>query len=189
MKKSREETILTRERILASAARRFRESGFDGVSVKDLMHEAGLTHGAFYAHFPSKDALIGAACTAAFSESANQYGPRAEEGRPDAVRRFLERYLSKAHLEAPGSGCMVPALAAEASRGSAEVQRTFSHGIAAMIDRLADVTPGDEAHARRQRAIATLAEAVGAVVLARALEPGELQDSVLEAVRQHLLKP
>lgn len=189
MKKTKEETARSRERIVTSASRRFREGGFAGVSVKDLMGEAGLTHGAFYAHFPSKDALIGAACADAFRETTNRLVPRAGATPDETLTQFLDNYLSRPHLETPARGCAIAALASEAAREPGEVKAAFSDGIATMIDRLAELVPGDDPSARRERAITVFAEAVGTLVLARAVESGDLQDAILAAARRHLLPP
>jgi TetR/AcrR family transcriptional repressor of nem operon len=189
MKKSKEDTARSRERILDSASRRFREGGFGGVSVKDLMGEAGLTHGAFYAHFPSKEALMSAACEQALAETARRLTPAEGQAPQEALTAFLDRYLSAAHVERPARGCAIAALGGEAARESDDVRDAFATGIATMIDRFAALVPGEDEADRRDRAIATVAEAVGAIVLARAVAPGALRDEIVAAARRDLLPP
>lgn len=176
MRKSREETAKSRARILAAAAKRFRERGFNGVSVKDLMAEAGLTHGAFYAHFPSKEALMAAACDPDVWETGNALP---EQRDPAGVKAFVARYLSQLHIENPGLGCPLATLASEAPREAPEVQQAFADGIGTLLDRLALTMPRDEA-------IATLTRLVGSVILARAAGPGDLQAEILAASRKQL---
>jgi TetR/AcrR family transcriptional repressor of nem operon len=188
MKKTKEETARSRARIVDAASRRFREHGFEGVSVKDLMNEAGLTHGAFYAHFPSKEALMKAACEDAFAETQARL-TRQEDLAPEAqLQAFVDAYLSMAHVEAPARGCAVPSLGAEAARSEGEVRAAFTAGIAGMIDKVAALVPGATAEERRARAVTVVAEAVGTLVLARAVAPGPLRDEILAAVRRHLIQ-
>jgi TetR/AcrR family transcriptional repressor of nem operon len=181
MKKTKEETARSRERILASAARRFREGGFEGVSVKDLMQEAGLTHGAFYAHFPSKEALMGAACKEAMAEAARRQQIAPGETREEALERFIRHYLRDAHVTQPGQGCVIPALGGEAARAGGEIQEAMAGSVAGMLERLTVLAGG------RAEAITLMAELVGALLLARTVEPGPLRDEILATARAHLL--
>lgn len=183
MKKSREETARTRERILRSASRAFRSGGFGGVSVKDLMNEAGLTHGAFYAHFPSKDVLMGEACADAFKERAEGFHAMLDANPGNELDTFVRYYLRPEHVSRPELGCPVPSLAGEAARGPDEVKQVFTRGVSRMLERLQRAIPGDDAE---REAIAFLAEAVGAIVLARAVSDPDLQERILDACRTDL---
>ena len=180
MRVSREQAKANRQRVVETAARLFRERGFDGIGLADLMKEAGLTHGGFYRQFPSKDALLMEAMTRAFSQSADQLASRSADQR-------IAAYLSKAHRRNPGSGCAIAALGADVARAEAETQAAFAVG----VERLLACVGGDDAAgggAARAEAIRTLAALVGALVIARATALGapELSDEVLTTVRDGL---
>jgi TetR/AcrR family transcriptional repressor of nem operon len=188
MKKSKEETQKTRQTILRTAARAFRECGFGNVSVKELMAQAGLTHGGFYAHFPSKEALFAEICGEAFAESVGHL-TRAAEAAPAGHGRaaWIEAYLSPAHRDQPGHGCMIPSLGAEVARESREVKQAFTLNLTPMLARIAEQMDDTEPQARQTRAMAQLAQMVGGLLLARAVDDPELSDRILEACRASLL--
>ena len=107
----------TRERILQGAACLFRQHGIDGVGVDAVMHEAGLTHGGFYAHFASKEALVAAVAAASLIRSAAKWDQLSRDPDPAAaLAQIVEPYLDRAHVAATGSGCMLPAIGAEMAR-------------------------------------------------------------------------
>lgn len=168
---SQKEKERSRERILDSAARLMRERGIEGASLGDIMSDAGLTHGAFYRHFATKDALLQSALAAAFDQMTSL--PQ-EKG---AGLSFRDAYLSVEHLENPGQGCPAAALAGEIARGPEATRQVFTAGVKAMIAVLAEAGEGDQAAAARE-----LAMLVGAVVLARASEP-DFARELLAAVR------
>jgi TetR/AcrR family transcriptional repressor of nem operon len=129
------ETAEKHANILKEAARLFRERGFDGVGVADIMKAAGLTHGAFYAHFPSKSELEIEAVARAFAQSNRRLGAlTGEEGDPKQT--FLENYLSAAHRDQPGTGCAIAALGPEIARDAA-ARRPFTEHIKSMIAAMA----------------------------------------------------
>ncbi len=178
------QTAEKHERILREAARLFRERGFDGAGVADIMKAAGLTHGAFYAHFPSKDALQAEAVERAFAQSDNRiYALTANAGDPK--RAFLDGYLSAAHRDHPGSGCIMAALGPEIARDSA-ARRPFTQRVKHMIDRMAARFRWKRKGAARRNAIHLLSAAVGALTLARAVDDPRLSDEILESVRDSL---
>jgi TetR/AcrR family transcriptional regulator, transcriptional repressor for nem operon len=178
------QTAEKHERILREAARLFRERGFDGAGVADIMKAAGLTHGAFYAHFPSKDALQAEAVERAFAQSDNRiYALTANAGDPK--RAFLDGYLSAAHRDHPGSGCVMAALGPEIARDSA-ARRPFTQRVKHMIDRMAARFRWKRKGAARRNAIHLLSAAVGALTLARAVDDPRLSDEILESVRDSL---
>lgn len=187
MKVSREQAAENRERILAAAARLFRERGFDGIGVADVMKSAGLTHGGFYGQFESKEDLAALACGRALEESAAKWA-RWTEGRSgrQALKAVVEQYLSPRHLNDPGNGCVVAALGAEAARRDAGVKGVFTRGLEASVERLMAFVPGRTAAARRRKAMATYAGMVGALVLARAVDDPKLATEILEAARAEL---
>src|SRR6187551_556680 len=128
MKVSRQQADENRERVVDIAAQLFREKGFDGIGIAEVMKRAGLTHGGFYANFSSKDDLAAEACARAFARSAGKWEQRLDGSRGDQVASLLDSYLSDAHRDAPGTGCAMPSLAVDAGRQGRGVRRSFSDG-------------------------------------------------------------
>lgn len=155
------------DRIVDGASRLLRERGIAGTSVADVMQEAGLTHGGFYRHFGSKDALVLAAIDVAFDQllAAVEAEPGAE-----AVRRMQTRYLADAHVQQASVGCPMPALAADVSRASPSVKDAFGRQVGRVIDHFATGAAEAPAEDARTAAAQRLAMLVGAVVLARACD-------------------
>jgi TetR/AcrR family transcriptional regulator, transcriptional repressor for nem operon len=182
MRVSRAEAEKNRERIIEVAARLFRERGFDGIGVADLMKSAGLTHGGFYGHFESKEDLMAQACGRALEGSLDAWHQWAERGGGNSLSAVAAAYLSAAHRDRPGEGCALAALGAEAARHGAPVRGAFTQGLRALIDKLTGMVPGRSKRAKRERALATFASMVGALVLARAVDDAELSGEVLHAV-------
>jgi TetR/AcrR family transcriptional repressor of nem operon len=158
---ARAEADRNHRKVVRAAARRFRERGFDGIAVSDLMKAAGFTHGGFYNHFASKEALAAEALEAAFREMDD------ERARVPDLQELLRRYLSQAARQAPGRSCPAAALAGDAARQPEAVKQTFAAGLERMIASLAERLPPSAA--RRGAAIALLARMVGALALARAV--------------------
>jgi len=181
MKVTREQAARNRERIVETAARLFRERGFGGVGVAELMNAAGLTHGGFYGHFDSKEALMGEACERALERSTRRWMRRVEGASGDALRALARGYLSAAHRDDPGDGCLLAALGPEAARHGPAVRRSITRWLDSALDFLSDHVPGRSRAARRARAAATLASWVGAMVLARAADDEELSREILAA--------
>src|SRR5215469_12417578 len=114
----------TRRRVVQAAARAFRAQGIKGVGVAEVMREAGLTQGGFYAHFDSKDALVAAACAEGFQESSNPLLVAMQEAEPgNAVPAYIRGYLSRSHRDHPETGCVIASLGQEIGRGSPETRR------------------------------------------------------------------
>ncbi len=189
MKVSREQAALNRERIVEVAAKLFRERGYDGIGVADLMKGAGLTHGGFYGHFGSKEDLLAEACGSAIAASVARWRGHVARAPHKALARITENYLSAAHRDDAGSGCALPALGADVARLTAGARHALSEGARAQIDILAGLMPagpdGDAGAARRQ-AIASYAAMVGAVMLARLVDDAALSDEILGAVAAEL---
>ncbi len=181
MKVTREEANASRERILEGAARLFREKGLDGIGVANLMRDAGLTHGAFYGHFDSKEELMGAACERAMQGSIERWERIAASGRGSVMKRIAAAYLSPRHRDAPGAGCAVAALAGDVARQGGAARRSFTEGLCLQLRWLASATLGRTAAARRKRAIAEYSTLVGALVLARAVDDSALSEEILAA--------
>jgi TetR/AcrR family transcriptional regulator, transcriptional repressor for nem operon len=178
------ETAEKHERILNEAAKLFRERGFAGVGVAEIMQAAGLTHGAFYAHFKSKDDLAAEALVRAFSQSGDQ-AYAATGNAAEAKKVFLERYLSAKHRDRPGAGCAIAALGAEIARDTV-VRAPFTEQVKRMIAGMAKGFGWKSKAPARQNAIHLLAAVVGALILARAVDDPKLSDEILASVRDRL---
>lgn len=176
------ETAEKHARILAEAARLFRERGFDGAGVAEVMKAAGLTHGAFYAHFESKDALAAATVGCAIAESLQTFFAPASAA-PDPRRHFLGAYLSPLHRDRPGQGCVTAALGPEVARHGA-ARATFTKGLRQTLSIIRGWfgSGPDEAAAERQ-AIRLFSAAVGALILARAVDDPALSDRILASLQ------
>ena len=190
----REHRARTRERIVRSAAAAFRARGVDGVSVGEVMEGAGLTHGGFYAHFASKDALLQAALGQAARETEAALLHQALASADDAGRlaAIAEAYLSPQHVAHPERGCPVAALAPEIARSGGGAHAELARGIRSRIEWMRGLAPRQARGGRAaERAIGTLACMVGGVVLARGVGP-EGSAALLKACRAFLrraLKP
>ncbi len=182
MRMSQDEKDKSRARIIASASRLVRERGVDGASVGDVMGDAGLTHGGFYKHFESKDALLATALDSAFDEIVAMLAPQLE-GETAAAHSigFQAFYLSDGHVASPSMGCPVAALSGDFARGAAALKERFGGGVRRIIGLLARGNGGSES-ARRVRATRQLAMMAGAVMIARASDPDTAR-AVLSACR------
>jgi len=184
MKVTREQAAANRERVLDVAAKLFRERGFSGIGVSELMKGAGLTHGAFYGQFGSKDELMAEACKRAFDVSGAHWSKLAERAPDDPLAAIETAYLSTAHRDHPGDGCVVAALGAEAARESGPVRRAITEGVRGLVEQFVQLLPGRSAASRRQKALAAFAGLVGALVLSRAVDDPALSEEILQAVRK-----
>lgn len=169
----------TRRHIVSVAARRFRESGVDAVGLSGLMADAGLTNGAFYAHFESKEDLVRNALIEALDRQRDNLNPDGPNSRD--LNAILHAYLKAEHRDDPGTGCPSAALVGEVSRRPPETRRAYTERLVEIIDliglRLADF----DAATRHRRATAIYALAVGAIQLARAVSDPELSDEILSS--------
>jgi TetR/AcrR family transcriptional regulator, transcriptional repressor for nem operon len=168
-----------RQALLAAASRLFREKGFDRVGIADIAAEAGLTHGAFYTHFASKEAL----CVEAVAAIARQ-GVDAVREAPD-FDTYLTEYLSPLHVVTPREGCGFAALGGDGIRQGDEVRAAFARGAAEIIESFADVLGKGQAQRSVARALAiqSIAALVGGLQLARMVKSEAERDEVLTAVR------
>jgi TetR/AcrR family transcriptional regulator, transcriptional repressor for nem operon len=187
MKVSREEAAASRERIVDVASRMFRERGFDGIGVADLMKEAGLTHGGFYGHFESKDHLAQEATNRAAERSLNRWKEIADGAGNGAFAALVKSYLSEKRLSSPGSGCLFAALGSEVSRQGKAVRHIFADGLEKFFAILSEAAPGKTKAEKRKRSIAAFSEMVGAMVLARAVNEPELANEILRTVTSDLM--
>lgn len=183
MRVSREQMLENRERILDTAARLFRERGFDGVGVADVMKAVGLTHGGFYGHFSSKDDLAAQALGRAFG-NANRWLEEAKAAEPEApVQAIASRYLSPLHRDDPGHGCPVAALGCDIARLGEASRSAATEGARGAIASLSSVMPGTNERERRTAALASYATLVGALVISRMVDDAALSEEVLAAAR------
>jgi TetR/AcrR family transcriptional regulator, transcriptional repressor for nem operon len=181
MKVSREQAAQNRERILDAAAQLFRERGFDGIGVADLMKEAGLTHGGFYGHFSSKDDLIAQASARELTSSLAHWSRVSDRASGDRLSAIAAVYLNRAHRDNPGAGCVLAALGPDVSRQGPAVRGAVTDYLRSVVDLLVNLVPGKSKAARRQKAISTYATLVGAMVLARAVDDRALSQEILDA--------
>lgn len=189
MRYSPEHKQETHDRIVRKASVRLREKGAHGIGVADLMKEAGLTHGGFYAHFDSREALVIEAFGYAMDRSMEHWRKITGEVSPEKrLALIAEAYLSALHRDNPGHGCSIPALGAEIARESPKARKAFAGKLEEMIERLADCVPNQPRKAARKQAIATLATMAGTMLLARIAGSGELSDEVLKAGRDSVLE-
>jgi TetR/AcrR family transcriptional repressor of nem operon len=190
MKVSREQVALNRERIVDTAARLFRQKGYDGIGVADLMKSAGLTHGGFYGHFASKEDLLAEATAHALTGSVQRWAQQAAAAATPsaALAGIAGRYLSATHRDQPETGCAITALGADVARLGPAVRGALTVGATgqiAVLEQCAAAAGASAVEARRQ-ALASYAAMVGAMVLARAVDGEALSEEILAAVRASL---
>ncbi len=187
---SREQTIKNRAAIEDVSSRLFREQGFKGVSVADLMAAAGLTHGGFYGHFSSKDALAGLACGKAFENSAQRWEQRiSEHADPRAAfGAIVNAYLAPSSRDNAGDGCPAAALAGDVAREAQDMpaRAAYLAGIKVLVEKLAALSHQSDPAACMDQALVQLATLAGALMLARATSGDPLSDHLLAAVRHFL---
>jgi TetR/AcrR family transcriptional repressor of nem operon len=188
MRYSTEHKFQTHARIVKKASVKLREKGAHGIGVADLMKDAGLTHGGFYAHFDSRDALVIEAFTHAMDRSTARWRKLSEETPVEKrLSKIVNTYLAPVHRDDLGHGCAVPALAAEIARESAKTRRVFSGRMEQMIDMLAEQFHGMPRKAARKEAMAALATMMGSLVMARVAGNGEFSEEILKSGRDAVL--
>lgn len=188
MKVTREKVQENRQQVIDMAARLLRECGFDGVSLADITKSAGLTNGGFYRHFASKDDLLVKASERAITDTLTVLKNELLQKPADPFRTLIERYVSSAHRDDPGSGCILPALAVDAGRShDPALREVFVSAIQHYLEQIAALLPeGAEADRGRPPA-AILSEMVGAVILSRVVAGTPLADTLLSTVVEDLL--
>ena len=187
---SKAQSQVNHQAIEAAASRLFRQRGLTGVSVAELMAEAGLTHGGFYAHYPSKDALAAAACAAAFRQAAAKWQTRIEAAadRLVARRAIADGYLRPTNADPAVATCPTATLAADVAREPAThpIRAVYVAGVRAQIDVLARLGESGDADRDRAAACVQLATMMGALLLARATRGDAVATEILDAARRHL---
>lgn len=188
MRYSNEHKAETRRRVLKEAAQEIRAKGPDGVAVAAVMARAGLTHGGFYAHFESKDAMIADAIGTMFDDARGRSDAIEQTSDPRAaLKAYIDFYLSPAHRDRRERGCPLPALSGDLARSGEQQRARFGKGMEALTLRLAKALGGigiAEAHAEGS---AMLAQMVGAVALSRAVADPAQSDAILADVHALLV--
>jgi TetR/AcrR family transcriptional regulator, transcriptional repressor for nem operon len=175
----------TRERVVEEASEAIRKHGPDKMGVAALMAKAGLTHGGFYAHFKSKDALILAAISHMFDHQIVTLLRVTGSAEPaTGLAEYIDMYLSPLHRDRPDKGCPIAALSSDVGRMSTKAREVFGAGVSRMIDSLADVIRALPRQNPESLAASMVAEMVGALAIARAVADPQLSESVLRAARQ-----
>ncbi len=178
---------ITHDRIVDAAARAIRRSGYSGTGVAEIMKEAGLTHGGFYAHFPCREAMLVEAAEHAGAEAVAATAKIASSAPPEhALQAILNAYLSKAHLEAVETGCPVAALGSEMPRQAPQVRRAATRSIKEMVDLIARQSPDWGQPGAHEHALVTVATLVGTLILARAVDDAGFSDALIKATLAHL---
>ncbi|HEX2335087.1 MAG TPA: helix-turn-helix domain-containing protein [Hyphomicrobiaceae bacterium] len=181
MRVSKEQAAENRDRILRAAARLMRERGISGVGVDALTEAAGMTHGSLYSQIGSKERLVEEAVAYAIAAKGR------ESRKVPNNSYYLSKYLSAAHRDAPGSGCPLAALCCEMPRQGQAVRERFTAGLRGMMRRLSEGMSSEKTQRQREeKALATVASLVGAVVLARAVSDPKLSDGILRATKNAL---
>ncbi|MFB2552041.1 TetR/AcrR family transcriptional regulator [Ensifer soli] len=179
MRVSRAQAEANREHVISTASRLFREHGFDGIGLKDLMKGAGLTQGGFYKQFASKDDLIAQASRRAM-ESATCRWSSAAAGRSDPLEAVADFYLSTAHRDEKGDGCPLVALGADAARQTGDIREPFQDGIRAHLEILETMIANREGAAPDAKAMVMLSLMVGAATLSRIVTDEAMSQRLLE---------
>ena len=186
MRVSRTQAAENRQTVINVASRLFRERGFDGIGLKDLMKGAGLTQGAFYKQFASKEDLAVEASRRALESASGRWTDAATQNPEDPLGAVIGFYLSGDHRGEKMDGCPIVALGSDAARQGLEVKAEFEAGIKAHLDVLGRFIAGAGDEASRSKAMAILATMVGAVTLSRAVNDPDLAQAVLDAAAEQV---
>jgi TetR/AcrR family transcriptional repressor of nem operon len=190
---SRKQADLNREIIVEAATRLFRERGLHGISVVDVMAAAGLTHGGFYGHFESKEALAREASERAFKEVGTRWRERITRGDDKAAARraLIEPYLSVYSRDNPGESCPVVAFASDMCHEPPDsgLREPFMAGLTRLLDALGELMDSHDPAENRRQALVQYSLMVGALTLARATRGDALSEEILEAAQTFLTEP
>lgn len=175
----------TRQRIVETAGRRFKRDGIDGSGIATLMADAGLTNGAFYAHFASKEELVATTVADQLRAQGERFSAQASEG---GVEQVVRSYLSVRHRDDPEDGCASAALLDEIGRCTEETKQAYTEGLLAVIDGITAHAKPKDPRAAQVKTLGVFATMVGTLQLSRALADRELADAVLEQGVENVLK-
>jgi TetR/AcrR family transcriptional repressor of nem operon len=187
MRVSKEKAAQNREKILTSAARLFREHGIAATGVDSITEDAGLTHGGLYSQFGSKEAIAAEAVRAALTKSQHLWQVLAERnGGKKALPAIVAQYLSAAHRDSAGRGCVVAALGSEIARQPRRVRDSFTREFKHSLEFLIELMREDDPASGRDDAISAFVSMVGALILARAVSDETLSDQILKSTARHI---
>ena len=185
MRYTKDHKANTHERIVRTAAALFRENGIEQISVPTLMARAGLTHGGFYAHFRSKDALVAEAIEKGLDETTDRL--LAIAGHGDGLRSVIAAYLSRDHRDHPARGCVLASLGSEVGRGGTPARGALTSKLRRLVGALRGLVGGSRRGlSPQEQATGILATMVGAIVLARATDDEAYADEILLSCRRFL---
>jgi len=191
MRVSKIQAEQNRERVLNLAARLFRERGFDGIGVAELMKHAGLTHGGFYGQFASKEELMAEAIDRAFEQALAYWQQKARDAEQQtpgsAFDAVVKAYLSTTHRDRVDEGCVMAALSTDTMRQSRTVRARLTDGFSRFIDSMGGLFRGEPPAVKRKKALVMTSTLVGALMLARAVEDEALSEEILLTVAQAML--
>jgi TetR/AcrR family transcriptional repressor of nem operon len=187
MRVSRAQAEENRRTVIEVAGRLFRERGFEGVGLNDLMGAAGLTQGGFYKQFKSKDDLAAQACDRVLADSTERLTQLVESSGEHALATIISRYLSSEHRDQIADGCIFPALGPDAARHSPELIRSFETGIRSYLDVIERAMQASSAQEAERDPAVVLSTMVGALVLSRLAEDETLSNRILDAAISSLL--
>lgn len=172
--------------IVDAAAERIRSGGFDALGVASIMAEAGLTHGGFYAHFPSRDALLAAAVIRLFDKACETVGRFEEKyGAEAGLEKYIDFYLSPRHRDDIEHGCPIPSLAGDAQRAAPQVKAAFEQGLDKLAERLGQMIPATKGNpGGKKAALALYGEMVGILSLSRTIGDAKQSGELLAAKRK-----
>ena len=186
MRVSRIQAAENRQTVINVASRLFRERGFDGIGLKDLMEGAGLTQGAFYKQFESKEDLAALASRRALESASQRWSSAIAENPDDPLGAVIAFYLSAGHREEKLDGCPVVALGSDAARQGAAVKAAFEEGIKAYLEVLSPLLPETDGKDTNGRAMVALSTMVGAMTLSRAVNDPDLAQAFQNAAVEHV---
>jgi TetR/AcrR family transcriptional repressor of nem operon len=186
MRVSRIQAAENRQTVINVASRLFRERGFDGIGLKDLMEGAGLTQGAFYKQFESKEDLAAQASRRALESASQRWSAAIAENPDDPLGAVIAFYLSAGHREEKLDGCPVVALGSDAARQGAGVKAAFEEGIKAYLEVLGPLLPKTDGEDSNRKAMVVLSTMVGAMTLSRAVNDPDLAQAFQNAAVEHV---
>ncbi len=186
MRISRVQAEKNREQILKTACALFRDRGFEGIGVSELMGAAGFTHGGFYGHFGSKEELILESCARTFAEKEEFWKHELDNNSDRPLMAIAKHYLTASHRDKPATGCPLASWATDVARQPRSIRRRFTDGLRHLVELLVKHIPGKTDRSRYHKSLSIWATLVGAIVLARATDDSELSEDILRAAIENL---
>ena len=185
MRKSKQETAETRQRILKAAAAKFRQNGIGGTGLSDLMAAAGLTHGGFYRHFDSKDQIVAEACADATESAIARFF--STKSPKSGLKARVAKYLSPAHRDDPSAGCPLAALGSEIARCDEKTRAAATQAFLELVNIIAAESGKTRPDVARRRALVAAATMIGALTMSRIVTDPELSAGILREAEKQLV--